>query len=139
MTITAKYRSWCQACSQRINAGDRIDWTKGQRPRHARCAVIAGAPARIPGYTADRAAEAIARAVEPSPEIARDVGARVHSSEPDRCPFYLGINSARCSQPAGHRGLCSAARVAPPTVVAPPADDDNDATSNRFKMLEVEW
>lgn len=45
MTITAKFASTCQACGQRINPGDRIEWVKGEGSTHVRCAEAEAATA----------------------------------------------------------------------------------------------
>lgn len=43
MTITAKYAATCPCCNRPINVGDRIEWSKGTKARHAACAAV-GAP-----------------------------------------------------------------------------------------------
>jgi len=37
MVITAKFASKCGGCGGTIHAGDKIEWSKGVVPRHARC------------------------------------------------------------------------------------------------------
>ncbi len=37
MIITSKYPGTCADCGDRINKGDRINWTRGQKPTHANC------------------------------------------------------------------------------------------------------
>lgn len=37
MTITAKYPGTCPACNGSIRRGDRIEWTRGQKPTHSTC------------------------------------------------------------------------------------------------------
>jgi hypothetical protein len=37
MTITAKFPSQCAACSGKITPGEKIEWEKGQKARHASC------------------------------------------------------------------------------------------------------
>jgi hypothetical protein len=37
MTITARFDSKCPTCSAWIHAGDRVEWTKGSKARHADC------------------------------------------------------------------------------------------------------
>ncbi len=37
MTITAKYPSQCAACGGKITPGEKIEWEKGQKARHASC------------------------------------------------------------------------------------------------------
>lgn len=38
MIITAKFASVCPVCSQRIAVGGRVEWSKGDKARHAACA-----------------------------------------------------------------------------------------------------
>lgn len=44
MIITAKFASRCDGCGGTIRAGDKIEWSKGVAPRHARC--VSGAVPR---------------------------------------------------------------------------------------------
>jgi DNA-directed RNA polymerase subunit RPC12/RpoP len=37
MIITAKFPSKCATCGGSINVGDKIEWSKGERTRHAKC------------------------------------------------------------------------------------------------------
>lgn len=37
MTITAKYPGTCPCCARAIAAGDRVEWSKGQKARHVSC------------------------------------------------------------------------------------------------------
>lgn len=37
MTITAKYPGTCATCALPIHAGQRIEWVKGESPRHTEC------------------------------------------------------------------------------------------------------
>lgn len=37
MTITAKYPGICPVCGNAILRGDRIEWRRGVKPRHAEC------------------------------------------------------------------------------------------------------
>lgn len=37
MTITAKFAGHCVACGGTITAGDKIEWEKGKKARHAEC------------------------------------------------------------------------------------------------------
>lgn len=51
MTIVAKFPSRCACCGGSIQPGDKIEWSKGQPARHARCAAKparAAAPKREP-------------------------------------------------------------------------------------------
>lgn len=38
MTITAKFSGFCPCCNGRINAGDKVEWTKGAKAKHVACA-----------------------------------------------------------------------------------------------------
>jgi len=38
MTITAKFSSICPCCNGRINAGEKVEWSRGRKARHVRCA-----------------------------------------------------------------------------------------------------
>lgn len=38
MTITARYPGTCPTCHQHITPGQQIEWTKGEKPKHTRCA-----------------------------------------------------------------------------------------------------
>lgn len=38
MTITAKYAATCPCCNRPISVGDKIEWSKGSKARHAACA-----------------------------------------------------------------------------------------------------
>jgi len=56
MTITAKFASICPCCSQRIQVGSRVEWTKGTKARHVACAQqpgAASAPSRSPSGRGD--------------------------------------------------------------------------------------
>ena len=49
MIITAKFASVCPCCSQRIDVGSKVEWTKGSKARHVACtgsAAKSSAPAR---------------------------------------------------------------------------------------------
>lgn len=51
MTITAKFSSICPCCNNRIEAGTKVEWTKGNKARHVACATQSGAtsaPTREP-------------------------------------------------------------------------------------------
>lgn len=37
MTITAKFPGACPCCNGRINPGDKVEWSKGEKARHASC------------------------------------------------------------------------------------------------------
>ena len=37
MIIAAKFQGKCATCNGAINVGDKIEWSKGERPRHATC------------------------------------------------------------------------------------------------------
>lgn len=43
MIITAKFASVCPTCSNRIDVGAKVEWSKGARAVHAAC--VAAAPA----------------------------------------------------------------------------------------------
>jgi len=43
MTITAKFATVCPCCSQRIQPGSKVEWTKGSKARHVACAAKPGA------------------------------------------------------------------------------------------------
>lgn len=43
MTITAKFSTICPCCNQRIEAGSKVEWTKGSKARHVACAAKPGA------------------------------------------------------------------------------------------------
>lgn len=49
MTITAKFATVCPCCKNRINAGDKVEWTKGQKARHVSCAA---SPASVSALSA---------------------------------------------------------------------------------------
>lgn len=53
MIITAKFASTCPCCSARIEAGEKVEWTKGSKARHAACA---GKPATASSSTRRRSA-----------------------------------------------------------------------------------
>lgn len=38
MTITAKFSGICPCCNTAIRAGEQVEWTKGSKARHPRCA-----------------------------------------------------------------------------------------------------
>lgn len=38
MTITAKFSSICPCCNGRIEAGTKVEWSKGSKARHITCA-----------------------------------------------------------------------------------------------------
>lgn len=38
MIITAKFASVCPCCSLRIAVGERVEWERGSKARHAACA-----------------------------------------------------------------------------------------------------
>jgi hypothetical protein len=38
MIITAKFASVCPCCSTRITVGEKVEWSKGEKARHVRCA-----------------------------------------------------------------------------------------------------
>ena len=38
MTITAKFSTICPCCNGRIEAGTKVEWTKGSKARHVGCA-----------------------------------------------------------------------------------------------------
>ncbi len=38
MTIIAKFSSTCPSCNQRIQPGERVEWTKGSPAKHVACA-----------------------------------------------------------------------------------------------------
>lgn len=48
MTMTAKFAGTCSTCKARINAGDRIEWTKGVGAKHATPAQCIAAVAAQP-------------------------------------------------------------------------------------------
>lgn len=56
MIITAKFAAVCPCCSGRINAGDRIEWSKGEKARHVSCAgkPVAKSAPRPAAYSARR-------------------------------------------------------------------------------------
>jgi len=43
MTITARYQTQCPACRQTIRPGEQVEWTRGEKARHTRCAGAQGA------------------------------------------------------------------------------------------------
>jgi hypothetical protein len=51
MTITAKFATVCPCCNNRINAGDKVEWAKGSKARHAACAASNALPAASPSGT----------------------------------------------------------------------------------------
>lgn len=59
MIITAKFTSVCPACSRRIAAGEKVEWSKGSKAVHVACAggpsVPAGEPLSFSGNPAIRA------------------------------------------------------------------------------------
>lgn len=46
MIITAKFASVCPCCSSRISVGEKVEWSKGEKARHAACAGKAVTAAR---------------------------------------------------------------------------------------------
>ena len=38
MIITAKFASVCPCCANRIGVGEKVEWTKGAKAKHAACA-----------------------------------------------------------------------------------------------------
>ena len=48
MIITAKFASTCPCCAAPIAVGSKVEWSKGQRARHATCTgvVPAASPVR---------------------------------------------------------------------------------------------
>jgi hypothetical protein len=51
MLITAKFASVCPCCSQRIQVGSKVEWSKGSPAKHTACAqgstsTVSAAPAR---------------------------------------------------------------------------------------------
>lgn len=57
MTITAKFATICPCCNTRIEAGSKVEWTKGSKARHVACASKAGAasaPSAAPRLTRER-------------------------------------------------------------------------------------
>jgi hypothetical protein len=47
MVIIAKFASVCPCCSQRIEVGSKVEWTKGSKARHVACSA---APTRSTRY-----------------------------------------------------------------------------------------
>lgn len=45
MIIIAKFTSVCPCCNQRIDAGSKVEWTKGSKAAHVACAATAPATA----------------------------------------------------------------------------------------------
>lgn len=44
MIITAKFASVCPCCSARIAVGEKVEWERGSKARHAACAGKPAAP-----------------------------------------------------------------------------------------------
>lgn len=44
MTISAKFATVCPCCNNRINVGDKVEWTKGSKARHVACAASTALP-----------------------------------------------------------------------------------------------
>lgn len=40
MTITAKFASVCPCCNNRIRVGEKVEWSKGNKARHVKCAAV---------------------------------------------------------------------------------------------------
>lgn len=60
MNITAKFASVCPCCSQRIQPGSKVEWTKGSKARHVACAAKPGAAA-APSATKPQSTSSIDR------------------------------------------------------------------------------
>lgn len=56
MIITAKFPAVCPCCSGRINAGDKIEWSKGEKAKHVGCAgkPVTKSASAAPAYRARR-------------------------------------------------------------------------------------
>lgn len=55
MIITAKFASICPTCSQRIDVGSKVEWSKGAKALHVACsggATVASGPLSLDGRPA---------------------------------------------------------------------------------------
>lgn len=55
MTITAKYPSTCPDCDQAITPGQKVEWERGSKARHASCAGTAPDRGSAPAASSERA------------------------------------------------------------------------------------
>lgn len=62
MIITAKFSTICPCCNSRIQAGEKVEWTKGSKAVHAACA--GSAPVAVPSAPRTRRNGANGRRVD---------------------------------------------------------------------------
>ena len=85
--IRARFPSVCSACDGEVRAGDRVYWTRGQRPQHTDCDT-----ARLLHDTADTGCTACS-----------GLGVRWNNAP---CPHCDGTGSRECQDK--HRAILSA-------------------------------